>query len=91
MLFFFEFLVMVYKNLFYSSRNQFARVFAIERKEEIKGQIKVTINSWFIFKSRNVVMEPVDNPTTNIVNYNAVQTWIFSGNFILKNLIINNI
>jgi hypothetical protein len=83
-----ENMLMVYKNLFYSSRNQFACIFMIERQEEVKGQLKVIINSWLILKSRNKVMEPVNDITTNIVNYGAVQTWIFSGNFILEDLVI---
>jgi AraC-like DNA-binding protein len=49
-------LQLVYKNIAYSSRFQFARVFSIERREETKGQIVVNVNSWLILKSRNQVM-----------------------------------
>jgi hypothetical protein len=45
-----ENVIIVYRNLFYSSRSQFARLFTIERKEEMQGDIKVIVNSWLVFK-----------------------------------------
>jgi hypothetical protein len=81
-------LQLIYKNIAYSSRFQFARVFSIERREEIKGQIIVNVNSWLILKSRNRVMLPVGDPMTNIVNYNAIQTWVYKGETILEDLVM---
>jgi hypothetical protein len=79
-------MLMVYNNISYSSRYQFARIFTIERKEEIKGQIMLIINSWLILKSRNNV--PVNDPETNIVNYNRIHTWIYSGPTILEDMVM---
>jgi hypothetical protein len=83
-----ENMIIVYKNLFLSSRSQFARIFTIEHKEEIKGQLKVIINSWLILKSRNKVVEPNNIHTSNIADYGTVQTWTFTGNFICEDLVI---
>jgi hypothetical protein len=84
-----ENMIIVYRNLFYSSRNQFACLFTIERREEMQGDIKVIINSWLILKSRNIAMSPyIENPLTNIIDYEAIQTWVFKGNFILEDLVM---
>jgi hypothetical protein len=63
-------------------------VFTIERQEEVKDQVKVIVNSWLVLKSRNVVMEPINIPQTNIINYNAIQNWSSNGNFILEDLVM---
>jgi hypothetical protein len=79
---------LVYKNIAFSSRFQFARIFAIERKEEVKGQIVVNVNSWLILKSRNQVMLPGEDSAMNIVNYHAIQTWVYEGETILEDLVM---
>jgi hypothetical protein len=61
-----ENVIVMYKNLFFSSRNQFARIFTVERREETKGQLKVIINSWLILKSRNKVMQPINIRTSKL-------------------------
>jgi hypothetical protein len=49
---------------------------------------RVVVNSWSILKSRGEMMLPSIIPSQTLVNYQAVQSWVFIGNFILEDLVM---
>jgi hypothetical protein len=79
-------MIIVFKNLHFSSRSHFYRAFVIYREEMEKNCFRLVINSWLVLKSRGELMLPSTMPSQTLVKYQAVQSWVFIGNFILEDL-----
>jgi hypothetical protein len=80
--------MVVFRNLYYSSRTHFYRAFVIYREELEKNCFNLIVNTWLILKSRGKLMIPSGDTHETLVEYRYCQTWAFVGNFILDDLIM---
>jgi hypothetical protein len=79
--------IIVFKKLYFSTRSQFYGIFTIYREEIEKNCFRLVINLWLVLKRRGEVMLPSTVISQTLVNYQAVQSWVFIGNFILEDLV----
>jgi hypothetical protein len=77
--------IVVFKNLYYSSRSQFYRAFVVYREEIGKDCPTIVINTWLILKSRGKL---IHSSPHSLIDFESIQTWTFIGNFILEDLVM---